>query len=64
VGTFYFAAVDGEWSDDPDALAAALAGDWPGMTVTRAGASQHEAYELRLGDALGALHADGRGLAF
>jgi hypothetical protein len=64
VGTLYFAGIDGDWTDDPDALAAALRADWPEMTVRRASGSDGMAYYLELGLEGGTLHADGSCIAF
>jgi hypothetical protein len=65
VGTHYFAGIDGDWGDDPDALAAALRADWPEMAVTPAsGEADLVAYNLELGLELGSLHADGSCIAF
>jgi hypothetical protein len=64
LGTHYFAGIDGEWADDPDALAAALRAEWPGMTVRRLPASDLMAYDLELGNDLGSIHADGSCIAF
>jgi hypothetical protein len=64
VGVTFFAGIDGDWSDDPDALAATLRSDWPGMTVTPTPGSEHMAYRLELGDALGSVHADGQCISF
>jgi hypothetical protein len=65
VGTHYFAGIDGDWGDDPDALAAALRADWPEMAVTPAsGDGDLVAYNLELGQELGSLHADGSCIAF
>src|SRR4051794_35898166 len=63
VGTHYFVGVDGDWADDPDALAAALAVDWPQLAIRPASDRECMAYDLELGNDLG-MHADGRCLAF
>jgi hypothetical protein len=64
VGVKFFAGVDGDWADDPDALVAALRSDWPGMSVRPVRDSEHVAYDLEYENALGSLHADGRCIAF
>ncbi len=63
MGTRYFAGIDGDWADDPDALAQALAADWPQMSITRIRDGGLVAYDLELGSDLLSLHADGRGIA-
>lgn len=64
MGVHYYAGIDGDWADDPDALAAALRSDWPGMKVSPAGGSEHMAYDLEIGNRIGSLHADGRCISF
>jgi hypothetical protein len=64
VGTLFFAAIDGDWADDPDALAAALRSDWPAMEIRPDPVSEHTAYRLELDGYLGSLHADGQGISF
>jgi hypothetical protein len=62
VGVHHFVAIDGEWADDPDALAAALRADWPGMVITPASGAM--AYDIHYGQELGTIHADGRAISF
>jgi hypothetical protein len=64
MGTAFFAAIDGDWAEDPDELAAALRADWPEMTVRPVRDSEHMAYDLELGHELGSLHADGQCISF
>jgi hypothetical protein len=64
MGVHYFAAVDGDWADDADGLAAALRADWPAMRVTCASESDGMAYDLEFDGDLGSVHADGRCISF
>jgi hypothetical protein len=64
VGTLFFAVIDGDWADDPDALAAALRSDWPEMKVRPDLRSDYAAYRLEFDGYLGSLHADGQGFSF
>ena len=64
MGVHYFAAVDGDWADDPDELARALRAHWPAMRITRAGAGERMAYDLELDGELGSVHADGQCISF
>jgi hypothetical protein len=60
MGVVYFAAIDGDWADDPDELAAALRADWPDMKVWVEGS----AYRLEMDGRLGTLETDGKCISF